>query len=125
MLDIVTYLTNKNLVVGDGADTFRDFTPNKPDSVVVLTEYNGSPACYYDSNVNRSIQVLVRDKDADIARTKALSIYKSLVSENLIVKFTETRWGQVHLRQTPFRLTTDDSNRVSYVFNVGITTTIE
>ena len=125
LLDIVTFLADKSIVQGDGVDAFRDFTPEAPDSLVALHEYKGDPAVFYDTAVNRSVQVTVRDKDADIARQRALEIYKVLTSENLIVHFTPDRWGQVHLRQPPFKIGQDSNDRVTYGFNVGITTTIE
>ena len=125
LLDIVTFLTSNNVVQGDGVDAFRDFTPEAPDSIVALHEYKGDPAVPYEPSVHRSVQVTVRDKDADVARHKALEIFKLLQSENLIVQFTTDRWGQVHLRQTPFKIGVDNNDRVTYGFNVGITTTIE
>lgn len=125
LLDIVTFLADNGIVQGDGVDAFRDFTPEAPDSLVALHEYKGDPAVFYDPNVNRSVQITVRDKDADVARQKALDIYKLLKSDNLIVQFTPDRWGQVHLRQTPFKIGQDNNDRVIYGFNIGITTTIE
>jgi hypothetical protein len=125
LLDIVTFLADNGIVQGDGVDAFRDFTPEAPDSLVALHEYKGDPAVFYDPNVNRSVQITVRDKNADVARQKALDIYKLLTSDNLIVQFTPDRWGQVHLRQTPFKIGQDNNDRVIYGFNIGITTTIE
>ena len=125
LLDIVTFLTDNNVVEGDGIDAFRDFTPEAPDSLVALHEYKGDPAVPYEPSVHRSVQITVRDKDADIARQKALVIFKLLTSENLIVQFTPDRWGQVYLRQTPFKIGQDKNDRVTYGFNIGITTTIE
>ena len=125
LLDIVTFLADNKIVQGDGVDAFRDFTPEAPDSLVALHEYKGDPAVFYDLNVNRSVQVTVRDKDADVARQKALNIYKLLTSDNLIVQFTPDRWGQVHLRQPPFKIGQDKNDRVTYGFNIGVTTTIE
>ena len=125
LLDIVTFLTDNGMVQGDGVDAFRDFTPEAPDSLVALHEYKGDPAVAYDPNVNRSVQVTVRDKDADVARQRALDIYKLFISDNLIVNFTPDRWGQVYLRQPPFKISQDNNDRVTYGFNVGITTTIE
>ena len=75
--------------------------------------------------MHRSVQVTVRDKDADIARQKALEIFKLLSTDNRIVHFTTTRWGQVYLRQPPFKIKQDENDRVYYGFNVGITTTNE
>ncbi len=125
LLDIVTFLADNGVVQGDGVDAFRDFTPEAPDSLVALHEYKGDPAVAYDPNVHRSVQVTARDKDADVARQKALKIYKLLTSDNLIVQFTPDRWGQVYLRQPPFKIGQDDNDRVTYGFNIGITTTIE
>ena len=125
LLDIVTFLADNRIVQGDGVDAFRDFTPEAPDSLVALHEYKGDPAVSYDPNVNRSVQVTVRDKDADVARQKALDIYKLLTSDNLIVQFTPDRWGQVYLRQPPFKIGQDNNDRVTYGFNIGVTTTIE
>lgn len=125
LLDIVTFLTNNNIVQGDGIDTFRDFVPESPDSIVALLEYKGEPAVPYDTAVHRSIQIVTRDKDADAARQKALAIFKALRSDNLVVNFTSDRWGQVYLRQPPFKIGYDENSRTKYCFNIGITTTIE
>ena len=125
LLDIVTFLTANNAVAGDGIDTFRDFVPEKPDNVVALVEYTGSPKVFYEEAINRSVQVSVRDTDADAARRKALEIFKLFQSENSIVVFTPDRWGQVYLRQAPFKSGMDSSDRVTYAFNMGITTSIE
>lgn len=125
LLDIVTFLASNGVVQEDGVDAFRDFTPEAPDSIVALHEYKGDPAVPYEPCVHRSVQVTARDKDADIARQKALQIFKLLQSENLIVQFTADRWGQVYLRQPPMKISVDKNDRVIYGFNVGITTTIE
>lgn len=125
LLDIVIFLTSKGIVEGDGIDAYRDFIPEMPDNLVAITEYKGSPPVHYEEAVHRSVQISVRNKDADAARRKALEIYKALKSDNTIVQFTPERWGQVTLRQSPFRSNTDSSDRVTYAFNTGITTTID
>lgn len=127
LLDIVTFLTAKGVIEGDGIDTFRDFIPEAPDNLVAVTEYSGSPMVPYEPSAHRSVQVSVRNKSADEARRKALELFKALQpeSEDNRVDFTPDRWGQVSLRQSPFRMKTDSSDRVTYGFNIGITTTIE
>lgn len=130
LLDIVEYFVSKGLAVGDGEDCFRDFSPETPDFVIALHEYKGDPQVPYDELVNRSIQITTRDRNADVARRKALELYEALrkdiqLSENLVVHFTDERWGQVYLRQTPYKIKVDPDNRVTYGFNIGITTTIE
>ena len=125
LLDIITYLTDNDAVKGDGIDAFRDFSPEEPDNIVVVTEYSGSPQVPFEPLVHRSVQVSVRNISADMARRKALEIYKLLQSETKRIDFTPERWGQVSLRQTPFRMNTDTQDRVTYCFNIGVTTTIE
>ena len=123
--DITIYLTNLGLVEGDGIDTFRDFTPEEPDNIVVLQEYKGDGTVHYDDITNRSVQIAVRNTDADTARQKALEILKALKSDTLRVDFTPDRWGLVSIRQCPIRIGTDGCNRVKYAFNIGVTTTLE
>ncbi len=128
LLDIVTFLTSKGVIKGDGIDTFRDFIPETPDFLVSVTEYKGSPMVHFEPSAHRSVQISVRDKSADVARSKALELFKtfqSSLSNDLRLDFTSERWGQVSLRQPPFRMSTDSSDRVTYGFNMGITTTIE
>ncbi len=128
LLDIATFLTDKGLAVGDGIDIFRDFIPEEPDSLVALMEYNGGPTHTIDPTVHRSVQVSVRDADPDVARQLAVDIFNSFVStrdETCKMHFTSNRWGQVYLRQPPFKYRMDKNNRTYYGFNVGITTTIE
>ena len=128
LLDIILFLKENNIVSGDGVDAFRDFAPEHPDQLVVLQEYGGDPVSLVDPTVHRSVQVLARDKNANTARQKALSIFKVLqdsCGEDGLVHFTSERWGQVYLRQTPFLLKRDQNDRSYYAFNIGITTTIE
>ena len=125
LLSMAEYLRAKGLVEGDGIDTYRDFTPESPDNVVVLHEYIGGEIPYYDIVTTRAVQITVRNLDANAAREKALAICKSLISENTIVHFTLERWGQVTIKQSPFKLGQDKNSRVTYCFNVGIKTTVE
>lgn len=128
LLDIALFLKAAGTVVGDGKDTFRDFIPEEPDNIVVLYEYRGDPASLFDEAVNRSVQITVRNKKADVARQKAIEIFKALktaCNEDGKLNFTNERWGQVFFRQPPFPLGRDENNRAQYAFNVGITTTID
>lgn len=123
LVDIEEFLKEKSLITEDGEDTFRDFRPEKPDNVVVLSEYAGTPTPI-DVIADRSVQVLVRNTDADSAKSLAINIYNALkpIREDQKVQLTSTRWAQIFLRQTPFRISTDKSNRVFYGFNCGIIT---
>ena len=128
LLDIATFLISKNVAEGDGKDIFRDFVPEDPDNIIVMMEYSGDPASPHDSALHRSVQILARNKDADAARQKAVSIFEAFrqnQTEDGRVDLTSTRWGQIYLRQPPFMLKRDNNQRTFYAFNMGITTTIE
>lgn len=123
---LIEYGVRHDILVGDGDDSFRDFMPESPNDVVVFAEYAGSPISVLIDAVHRSVQVKVRNSDAEKARAKAVqlcNIFKSS-SESLRVDFTESLWGQVYIRQTPFKLAQDESDRITYCFNLGITTNI-
>ena len=126
LLDIINYFVNNGLAEGDGIDCFRDFSPEEPDDVIVLYEYPGSPVMNYTEVVHRSVQVTVRSTSADRARSKALELFQSLEVKDAArrVDFTKDRFGQVSLRQPPFKIKLDDNHRAVYGFNMGITTTI-
>lgn len=123
LVDIEEFLKDKSLIIDDGEDTFRDFRPEKPDNVVILSEYAGTPSST-EVIADRSVQILVRNIDADSAKNLAVQIYDALkpTREDQKVQLTPTRWAQIFLRQTPFRVSTDKSNRVFYGFNCGIIT---
>ena len=125
--DIIAYLVGLNLVVGDGVDAFRDFVPDEPDNIVCLYEYAGDPVSSYSETVHRSVQVIVRNKSAAEAQSLAKKIFSAFrnSSNALRVDFTPTRWGQVHVRQTPHKIKQDERDRTQYGFNLGITTTFE
>lgn len=128
LLDIALFLKSKSLVSGDGIDTFRDIFPEEPDNIVVLYEYAGSPAFLQDSAVHRSVQISARNSDADAARQKIVSIFTAFQTAQKTdgrVDLTSKRWAQVYLRQPPFLLRRDENNRTIYVFNIGVTTTID
>lgn len=126
LLLLIEYGVSKGVLVGDGEDSFRDFVPESPDNIAVFSEYNGAPLLNVIDSVHRSVQVKVRNKDAEAARSKAvqvMNIFKA-ETESLRIDFAEGYWGQVYIRQTPFKLSQDESNRVTYCFNLGITTNI-
>ncbi len=123
---IIQYLATFNIVVGDGEDCFRDFMPEKPDNVAVFHEYSSDPLSPFTSNVHRSVQIKVRSVDAEQARAKAVQICEAFrdTTEDRQIYFADSLWGQVYIRQVPFKLSQDDSDRVIYCFNLGITTNI-
>lgn len=125
--DIVKYLTSKGVIEGDGIDAYREFKPETPDNIVSLHEYKGDPVSQYTDVVHRSVQVVVRNRNAEAAHRLAIDLYNALkpTDETLRVDFTPDRWGQVHLRQSPYKFSQDENDRTHYGFNLGITTLIK
>jgi hypothetical protein len=123
--DMAIYFTALSIIDGYAIDCFADYTPDEPDEVVVLYEYNGDRVNPFTDVGHRSIQILTRSKNQDIAKGTAYKLFNALRSANLMVRFTEERIGQVHIRQSPFKLKTDENNRIYYCFNIGITTTFD
>lgn len=123
---LVKYGVAKGVLVGDGEDSFRDFMPDVPDNVVVFHEYSGDDVSQFTEVVHRSIQVKTRHANPAKAREKALELFAifKAASESNRVDFTDAFWGQVYIRQTPYKLSQDTSDRVTYCFNLGITTNI-
>ena len=123
---LAEYLVDKHVCTGYGKDCFSDFMPEGPDTVVVLHEYSGDPVVPYTEHVHRSVQVKVRSATAEDARTLSVNVCNALrsTSEDFRINFSDTAWGQVYIRQTPFKLQQDESGRVIYCFNLGITTNI-
>lgn len=123
---LVAYCVNNGVLVGDGEDAFRDYMPEVPDTLVAFHEYSGAPISPLIPVVHRSVQVKVRDVSAEAARSKALQILQLFASESESrrVDFSEDAWGQVYIRQPPFKIQQDSGNMVTYCFNLGITTNI-
>lgn len=126
LLALIEYCVSNGVLVGDGEDSYRDFTPETPDSVVTFAEYAGDPISPFIDSVHRSVQVKVRSMDAEAARAKAVQLCELFKadSESLRVDFSTSLWGQVYIRQAPFKLSQDTAGRVTYCFNLGITTNI-
>lgn len=118
--DFETYFTSLSLIT-EGA-FFRDSSPDSPDSAVTIYEYSGSNPLPQIASVHRSIQIVARDKNPTAAKLKARQLYATLKDENGIISLTEGRWCMVHLRQVPFKIRTDSSERHYYGFNLGVTT---
>lgn len=129
LLDIINYLESLNVVDGDGVDTFRDNMPESPDKAISLIEYDGLGAIPSAEGVVRRFQVGARSSadDPDWAHSKVWSIFNALVTDELVIDTRELVpagdfWGVLRGVQTPHKTKTDESNRVTYSFNVIVTT---
>lgn len=126
LLDIIEYLETAAVVDGDGEDCFRDIMPETPDKAISLQEYGGLGAIASAEGVVRRFQVRVRSTSDDPgwAHSKVWEIFNTLITTDPVVDTRPTNefWGVLTAIQTPFKVTTDDSNRVVYGFNVAATT---
>lgn len=121
LVDIVTLLTAQLLVTGEAVDCFRNFMPDKPDNVTVIFEYTSGKSMPYDTTVVRSIQITVRNKSANVAKTKAKAIWNLFTpTNNELLIGTQIRI--INPRNEPFKLMVDSNNRVYYALNIGIVT---
>lgn len=120
---LVAHLTAEGVVKGDGIDTFRDFTPEKPDDVIVIQEYAGGAISIGEDHMsNRSAQLTVRGKSSKLSRDKAWEIFKVLSVPGRVVNLSSTRVAIIHPRQTPFKMYVDNKDRNVWGFNMGIAT---
>lgn len=122
LLDIINRLKADGVVQGDGIDSFRDMMPDTPNEVISFVEYSGTPVAHRPIAV-RNIQISVRSKSYEVARTKCNEIYQALKPEDSVFDKDATgRWFIGSAKQTPFKLKEDASKRVIYVFNYAVTT---
>lgn len=121
--DFKSYFLNQGLVT-DSQCTL-DYLPSTDKAkglAVAIYEYQGqNPMAQIDGS-HRSIQIVTRAEKVRDARTKSVELYNSLVTEDHRINLTSKRWGMLYLRQPPFRFKVDESGRVLYAFNLGITT---
>ena len=121
LLDLINHLENKLIIEGDSIDAFRDFTPEAPDNVVVIHEYSGSPTPLHATFLHRSFQVTARSKNAVEAKNKCNQIFDEFSPLGRAKTLSNSRVCQIYPRQAPFRIKVDDSGRVTYGFNMGVT----
>jgi len=129
LLKVINFLAENGVVTGDAVDTYRDFTPDKPDKVVVLQEYGGLGTFQGSEGAQRRFQVSVRSsvEDPEWAKTKAWEVYNALIiPESIIDSRTwvdpDKLWGVLSAMNTPNKLRVDENNRMVYGFNVNIVT---
>jgi hypothetical protein len=117
--DLETYLRSKNALPVEYS-VFHDFAPSAPAEIIVLFEYAGMPAPEF---LQRSVQVSCRSSNADDAKKFAWDMYEALNIPYSKEVLLGTTIVLVHIRQTPFKITSD-ADSITYGFNIGVTTNI-
>lgn len=120
---IGAWLIKMNRATAIGTDLFFEYAPPEGNCITIY-EYGGSAQPIQVKALNRGIQICIRDTDAEQALTNAWDIYDLLQrsqQEDGRVDFTDSFWGQVHLRTSPLKLKVDEKGQITWVFNLGIT----
>ena len=123
LLDIGMYLIANGIVTADGVDYFRDATPDTPVDIVSAFEYPGLPTNIGDESCDRNVQIRVRNKSYEQARIKSNAIFNLLDNpDDKIVSLTAARWCIIRAKQSPYKMSVDNANNTTFVFNLVITT---
>lgn len=125
--DVLEFLIENDICEELGVDAFWDKLPEEPNKCVAVFEYDGLGIEPYEKATHRSVQILCREPSATLAQATAMRIF-NLIRDSL----DETgridyngRFTQTTLRQTPFKMGEDETNRVVYGFNMGVTTELD
>jgi len=125
LINLENYLIQNGFAEEDGVDIFRDYRPEDPSNIIVLSEYSGLSSTVGVSAITRSIQLLVRNDHYREARNKAFALYKFLnTPEDPIKWLTEKQWCIILAEQTPYKLELDSRKRTVFVFNIRVTVEI-
>ena len=118
--DIAKLIIEHKLAEAVDSDIFKDFIPDEPNDIVVVSEYSGTNVVPFANASVRSIQILCRAKTPSRAREKCWNIFNLFVDLMPITQIGE-RTCVLALRNSPFKMEVYKKNRHSYVFNMGIT----
>lgn len=118
--DVVNLIIGEELAEAVDVDIFKDFIPDAPNDIVVVSEYSGSDIHPFANASVRSIQILCRAKTPSKAREKCWKLFDMFTN-----KIPMTQIGNhtciLALRNSPFKMEVDSKNRHLYVFNMGVT----
>lgn len=101
-------------------DIYYDYSPKGVDNIVAFVEYAGTGVATWTNTSVRSVQCMVRNKSNTAAMKLIWDVYSSLKPDEPFTQFKKVI-AIVSMRNTPFRIATDDSGRSVWVFNMGIT----
>lgn len=123
--DMLTFLVDNGICKGLGEDAFWDKLPDSPDSCIAVFEYEGMAEMPYETDaLHRSVQIVCRASTASSAKATATRVHnliRSSLDETGKIIYNG-RFTQTSIRQAPFKLNEDKKARVTYGFNLGITT---
>lgn len=118
--DFETYFATLGLL--DDFTVYKDTTLDEVPKAITIFEYAGGSLVPNGITGLRSVQITARSFDPMEAKEKAYALFKALQVPNGIIHLTPTRWGQLTLRQVPFKIKVDAEGKHTYGFNLGINT---
>lgn len=123
--DLLAYIHVVDTTIVAGVNSWYDTMPNKPDFAVSVYEVDGMPIVNQIAGASRKVTIVVRDAKTTVAKPLCNKIFKSLITENSIIKLTTDRWATVCLLHPPRQLKVDENQRVYYSFSAIFTTYID
>lgn len=127
--DIATWIISGGHATAIGTDIFCNFDPDLIDELIILYEYDSVSSDIRGNNATvRYVQVVVRKKQPSDASTLASSLYhfcRREDSDDPIYDFPGGRWAIIDVKQPPLKIEVDANKRVSFAFNMAITTTAD
>jgi hypothetical protein len=124
LTDIITTIVSNGLAVQKDVDIFKDYSPENPDTCIIVYEYNGSPIGIFTDLSVRSVQIVVRNKIGQEAKKLADQVLKLFNPETGIM-LIQSRTCVIANRNTPIKIGVDEHDRKLYAFNLGITTNLD
>lgn len=118
--ELANYLENNFVGLIAAKNVFIESTPDLINDTVTLTEYKGDILGDGTYTAFRNIQIKVRNTDSLKAKELCTSIHLHFM--DLYEMRLNDRFVLVKVLQTPFKMSIDDKQRTSYVFNVRLTT---
>jgi hypothetical protein len=125
LVDLENYIINLGLATADGVDIYRDYLPDTPDAVITLYEYSGEPFANGVDGMLRMIQILVRAKSYAGARLLSWSLYNAFHTPDDYIHTLGGKEALIRVRSTPLKMLADETSRVTFTFNMGVTTQLD
>lgn len=118
--DVANLIIGEELAQAVDVDIFKDFIPDNPDDIVVVSEYSSLQVVAFANASVRSIQIVCRSKSNSKAREKCWKIFDTFLSR-IPITTIGGRTCVLAIRNAPFKMEVDKKNRHLYVFNMGVT----
>lgn len=103
-------------------NAFTDVRPNKPDSLLVVNEYDSGQGKYNNICATRYVQIQIRHKSNSVAKAHCWQVFNHLgdVKHENFVELSD-RLVAIYVQKTPRKLLVDDQGRYVWFIDLAIT----